>query len=150
MSRPLAVSIALTAVFVVVTSAGLITPAAYWLVEAVDLALFAVGVVAMMAAFVIGVSRSRTETVHAYGLFLGAGGVLSRDVRIRHFVVLGIQVGFGLGSAIVGGGGSMAFGVLVAQCGLGLLGLDCARNGWFGSTGEAPSPPPPGVEQNSA
>lgn len=131
MSGPLRLSIALTAVFVVVTVAGLVTTSAYWTVEAVDLALFGLGVAAMIAAFGIGVSRSRTESVTPYGLFLGADGALPKQVRLGHFAVLATQVVVGFGGAILGGGGSMAFGVLVAQCGLGFLAFDSARNGHF-------------------
>ncbi len=142
MTRILRWSVWLTALFVVVTVAGLITNDAHVWVEAVDLVLFALGVVAMAVAFAVGLGRSRTEAVTMYGLFLGADGALPAATRRLHFVVMAVQIVVGLGAALLGGGGSMAFGVLVAQFGLGMMALEGATEGTFPPRSQPPEQPP--------
>jgi hypothetical protein len=106
-------------------------------VVVVDLVLFAVGVVAFLWGYFAAVQRSRTDEISVAELFLLMGDVAPRAVRRIMSWCLGVQVVVGLAGAIVRNstdgkpGSTLAFGVLVGMCGLGLNGMWGAKHGYF-------------------
>lgn len=100
-------------------------PAAY-----VDIALFAVGVVAFLWAYGIAVARSRSDAIGIGGLFFLAGSA-PRDVRVRLLTALAVQTAIAIVSASIRPYTAVAFGILVPLFGLGLTGLWGARHGTF-------------------
>ena len=103
----------------------------------VDLVLFAIGVVGFLWGYFAAVQRSRTDEISVAELFLLMGSVAPRPVRQVMSWCLGAQVVVGLTGAIVRNstdgkpGSTLAFGVLVGMCGLGLNGMWAAKHGYF-------------------
>ncbi|MDQ6798648.1 MAG: hypothetical protein M3011_11645 [Actinomycetota bacterium] len=108
--------------------------------------LFLAGCVLFLAAYVRGISRSRTEEVAVTTLFFLAGGVATA-VRRSLLGSLVVQVVVALGTAIAHPYTSLAAGALVPMYGLGLCGLWSARHGTFPprSPGSRPPKPGPGI-----
>lgn len=100
-------------------------PAAY-----VDVALFAVGVVAFLWAYAIAVARSRTDAIGIGGLYFLAGSA-PKEVRVRLLTALAVQTVIAIVTASIRPYTAVAFGVLVPVFGLGLAGLWGARHGTF-------------------
>lgn len=128
-----------TALFVVTSVAAVFSTGILRTVAAiVALALFAIGTVAMLAAFLGGVDRSRTEEVSVASLFLLMGSVPAAVRREFHGLTL-IQVVVGVVTAFMGAAEatteqpftSLAFGILVPMLGLGLAALWAAGFGTF-------------------
>jgi hypothetical protein len=116
----------------------------------VDLTLFAIGVVGFLWGYFAAVQRSRTDEISVAELFLLMGSVAPKSVRRLMSWCLGVQVVVGLSGAILRNstdgksGSTLAFGVLVGMCGLGLNGLWAAKHGTFAprlSTEVTPKPP---------
>jgi len=105
----------------------------------VDVALFAVGVVAVLWAYAVAVSRSRTDAIGIGGLYFLAGSA-PRTVRDRLLGALAVQVVIALVSASIRPYTAVAFGVLVPMLGLGLCGLWAARHGRFPPRSAASGP----------
>lgn len=123
--------------FATIVAAWLFSP---WMrvgIVVVDLALFAVGVVGFLWGYFAAVQRSRTDEISVAELFLLMGNVAPKSVRRVMAWCLAVQVVVGLAGAIVRNstdgkpGSTLAFGVLVGMCGLGLNGLWAARHGYF-------------------
>ena len=128
-----------TAIFVVAT-VGATWLFAPWMrvgIVVVDLALFAIGVVGFLWGYFAAVQRSRVDEISVAELFLLVGSVAPRPVRRIMSWCLGVQVIVGLAGAIIRNstdgkpGSTLAFGVLVGMCGLGLNGMWAAKHGYF-------------------
>jgi hypothetical protein len=131
------VALAGTGVFVVLAIAATIAPDRLGVVSAVvDCTLFAVGVVAFLWAYALGVSRSREEAITLPGLFFLSGSS-PREVALRLRLALAVQVVVALVTASLRPYSELAFGILVPMFGLGLMGLWGGRHGVF-----APRPRP--------
>lgn len=153
------VNVVLTVVFTVATliAAWLFSP---WMrvgIVVVDLALFTVGVVGFLWGYFAAVQRSRTDEISVAELFLLMGDVAPRSVRRVMSWCLGLQVVIGLAGALLRNstdgkaGSTLAFGVLVGMCGLGLNGLWAAKHGTFGARRrdkESPEDPAIGNDEN--
>ena len=121
-----------TIVFAVAAVAAAVWPAVLGRPAlALDVALFAAGVVAFAAGYVGGVNRSRREVVGIGGLFFLTGEVAPPDVRRTLLGALVVQVVVGLGTAVARPYTDLAAGVLVPMYGLGLCGLWASRHGRF-------------------
>jgi hypothetical protein len=96
----------------------------------VDVALFAVGVVAFLWAYAVAVSRSRTDLIGIAGLYFLAGSA-PREVRVRLLVPCALQAVIAVVTASIRPYTAVAFGILVPILGLGLAGLWGARHGEF-------------------
>lgn len=152
-------NVLLTVVFAVATlfAAWVFAP---WMrvgIVVVDLVLFAVGVVGFLWGYFAAVQRSRTDEISVAELFLLMGNVAPKPVRRTMSWCLGVQVTVGLAGALVRNstdgkpGSTLAFGVLVGMCGLGLNGLWAARHGYFAprATGkESPGDPAIGNDES--
>jgi hypothetical protein len=101
-----------------------------------SLALFGVGTVVFLWAYVIAIGRSRTDAIGMGGLFFLAGSA-PRRVQRSFMVALAVQVVVGVATASARPFTSLAFGVLVPMYGLGLAGFWAARHGTFPARGEA-------------
>lgn len=120
-----------TGVFVAVaTVATLLPDEAARAAAVVDVALFAVGVVAFLWAYWIAVQRSRTDAIGIGGLYFLAGSA-PKEVRVRLLGSLAVQVAVAVVSASIRPYTAVAFGILVPVLGLGLAGLWGARHGTF-------------------
>lgn len=145
-------NVAATVVFTLATTlaAWLFSP---WMrvgIVVVDLTLFAIGVVGFLWGYFAAVQRSRTDEISVAELFLLMGNVAPKPVQRVMAWCLAVQVVVGLAGAIVRNstdgkpGSTLAFGVLVGMCGLGLNGLWAARHGYFAprrSSEESPDDP---------
>ena len=132
-------NVLLTAVFAVATllAAWVFAP---WMrvgIVVIDLVLFVVGVVGFLWGYFAAVQRSRTDEISVAELFLLLGNVAPQPIRRTMSWCLGVQVTVGLAGALVRNstdgkaGSTLAFGVLVGMCGLGLNGLWAAKHGYF-------------------
>jgi len=132
-----------TAVFAVTATLGAISPS-WFQVPAltVALALFAIGMVAFMVAYVGAIGRSRYEVLSVVGVYFMSGGVAPTDVRRSLFAALGVQTVVAVATASVRPYTPLAFGVLVPLFGLAMCGLWSARCGEFPGKGEVPAPAP--------
>ena len=127
-----------TAVFVVGSAVAVVAAAARPIVAAIDLALFAVGCAAFLAAYARAVGRSRTDDIAVASLFFLSSGVAPAPVRRRFMAALAVQVVVALAAASLRPFTPLAFGVLVPVFGLGLAGLWGSRHGSFAAR---PAPP---------
>lgn len=120
-----------TAVFTVGAVAAAAFPAALARpVAALDVALFAAGAVAFVAAYVRAVSRSRTDRITVTGVYLLAGSA-PPHVRRALLGAVAVQSVVAVVTASVRLYTPVAFGVLVPVLGLGLAGLWASRHGTF-------------------
>jgi hypothetical protein len=96
----------------------------------VSLLMFAGGLVAFVAAYAVGVRRSRSEEVSVVGMFLLQG---TAPKRIRHSFGWAItaQTTLAVVAAVIRPFTTVAFGILAPTIGLGLMALWGARNGEF-------------------
>ena len=121
-----------TVLFVAGAVAGAVAPDSLGVVSAgIDLALFAVGCVAFLAAFARVVGRSRTEEISVVGVYFLAAGAAPGSVRTRLLGALAVEVVVAVATAAVRPYTELAFGVLVPVYGLGLIGLWASRHGTF-------------------
>lgn len=124
-------SLAGTALFTVAAGVAAAFPSvAAGPVAVFDVVLAAIGVLACMAAYGIGVQRSRTDAVTIAGLFF-LSGTAPRAVRRRLLGALGVQVVVAVATSAVRIYTPLAFGILVPLFGLGLTALWGARHGTF-------------------
>lgn len=125
-----------TLLFTLSAVLGVTVPSLFrWPSVVVSLALFAVGLAAFVAAFVVSVGRSREELVTTAGVYFLSGSA-PRGVRGRFWLLVGVQTVVAVVSASVRPFTTVAFGILVPTLGLGLMALWGARHGAF-----APRPP---------
>ncbi|MDY7101353.1 MAG: hypothetical protein S0880_09215 [Actinomycetota bacterium] len=120
-----------TVVFVITAIAAVVAPSVAAEVAAgTALALFGVGCVLFLWAFLLAVERSRTDAIGIGGLYFLAGSAPSRVTRLL-MGSFAVEVVVALASASARPFTSLAFGVLVPMWGLGIAGLWGARYGTF-------------------
>jgi hypothetical protein len=131
-----------TAVFLV--ALGIAVPArdhrfAQYVIGAVSMVLFAIGVVTTLWAYTRALERSRQEEVGVANLYLLTGTTAPRAVKRTMLAALAVQVVAALIGASVGAAGlgkgdlnALAFGVLVPMFGIGVNGVWAARHGTYG------------------
>jgi hypothetical protein len=121
-----------TGVLVVTSAAAAVAPDTFTFPHAaVSLALFAVGTVALLWAYGLGISRSRTDLVDIGGLFLLAGAVAPEPTRRALRLALLVQVVAVVVAASIRPFTEVAFGILAPMFGLGMMALWGARHGSF-------------------
>jgi hypothetical protein len=121
-----------TGVLAATSAAAAVAPHTFKLVDAALAGvLFLVGTGALLWAYAIGISRSRTELVDIPGLFLLSGPVAPAPTRRTFRVVLAVQVVAVVVAASVRPFTEVAFGILAPMYGLGLMALWGARHGTF-------------------
>jgi len=101
-----------------------------------SIALFVVGTGAMLWAYALGVSRSRTDLVTVPGLFFLAGDVAPRDTRRALRIATAVEVVVVVAAASIRPYSEVAFGILAPMFGLGMMGV------WGGRYGVFPVRPP--------
>ena len=120
-----------TGLFVASSTAAAIAPDALGLASAVvACVLFAIGCVAFLWAYALGVTRSRDEQVSLAGLFFLSGSA-PRAVAFRLRLALAVQIVAATVTASVRPFTDLAFGVLVPVFGLGMMSLWGGRHGTF-------------------
>ncbi len=119
-----------TLIYVAAAVAAVVSLAFEQAVVVVSLALFAVGVVAFLAAYFRAIGRSRYEAIGMGGLFFGSRSAPRRVQRllVAPFV---IQVVVALATSWMRMYTGVAFGILVPMYGLGMIGLWISRYGTF-------------------
>jgi hypothetical protein len=103
---------------------------------ALSVVLFAIGTAAMLWAYALGVSRSRTEMVSVPGLFFLTGDVAPPATRRTLVFATAIEVVVVVAAASIRPYSEVAFGILAPMFGLGLMAV------WGGRYGEFPPRPP--------
>jgi hypothetical protein len=101
----------------------------------VALALFALGSLTLLWAYLAGIGRSRTQVVALGGLFFLGDDVAPARVRRALRALLAVQVVVAVAAAAARPFTELAFGVLVPVFGLGLMALWGARHGRFPAKG---------------
>lgn len=125
-----------TGALVATSVAAAVSPDAFGAVHAtLSIGLFLVGTGAMLWAYALGVSRSRTELVTVPGLFFLAGDVAPRATRRALRIATAVEVVAVVVAASVRPYTEVAFGVLAPMYGLGMMGV------WGGRYGEFPPRP---------
>jgi ribosome-associated toxin RatA of RatAB toxin-antitoxin module len=121
-----------TVVLAVVIVPGLVDPdgAGGQITLAGSVALFALGLVASVAAFWVAVQRSRTEELAVASAFLLLGSAPT-EVRRNFYAALTLQVVLAVGAAALRPFTAVAFAVLAPLAGLGLMALWGSRHGSF-------------------
>jgi hypothetical protein len=102
---------------------------------ALSVVLFVVGTGAMLWAYALGVSRSRTELINIPGLFFLAGDVAPRATRRALWIATAVEVVAVVVAASIRPYSEVAFGILAPMFGLGLMSV------WGGRYGEFPPRP---------
>ncbi|HEY9556348.1 MAG TPA: hypothetical protein VIR58_06420 [Acidimicrobiales bacterium] len=127
------VTFAGTGAVVVTSVAASLLPDTFGLVHAaLSCVLFAVGTGALLWAYALGVSRSRTDAVTLGGLFFLADGTAPPDVRRPFRVALAVEVVAVVAAAAIHPFTQVAFGILAPMFALGLMGMWGGRYGTFG------------------
>lgn len=98
--------------------------------------LFAVGVVAFLWGYAVGVARSRDEQITLGGLFF-LSGTAPRVVRFRLRLAFGAQVAIAVVAASVRPYTAVAFAVLAPMLGLGAMAMWGGRHGAFDARSDA-------------
>lgn len=123
---------------VVATSiVGALLPDSFGIVHGgLSVVLFVVGTGALLWAYALGVSRSRTDLITVPGLFFLAGDVAPRPTRRQLRTAVIVETVAVVAAASIRPYTEVAFGILAPMFGLGLMGM------WGGRYGEfAPRPP---------
>ena len=121
-----------TAALVLSSAAAAIAPDTFGVAHgAFSVLLFVIGTGAMLWAYGLGVSRSRTELVGIPGLFLLADDVAPPSVCRALRGATAVQVLAVVVAASFRPYTEVAFGVLAPMFGLGLMGLWAGRYGTF-------------------
>jgi hypothetical protein len=121
-----------TGALVATSAAAAVAPDAFGTVHAVlSVALFVVGTGAMLWAYALGVSRSRTEDISIGGLFFLAGDVAPAATRRALRVATAVEVVAVVAAASIRPFTEVAFGILAPMFGLGLMGVWGGRHGVF-------------------
>lgn len=126
-----------TGALVATSVAAAARPETFGIVHAgLSVVLFAVGTGALLWAYALGVSRSRTELIGIPGLFFLAGAVAPAPTRRQLRVALAVEVIAVVAAAAIRPFSEVAFGILAPMFGLGLMGV------WGGRLGTFPPRPP--------
>lgn len=120
-----------TALFSVFAVAAVVVDAVEPIALAVDVALFAAGVVIFLWALAVAAARSRAVEMGIGGLFFLAGDTAPRALKCRLLGALAVQIVVGLATASAKPFTELAGGVLVPMFGLALCGLWGAKLGTF-------------------
>lgn len=129
-----------TGLLVGTSVAAALAPDTFGLLHAVlSCALFAIGTGAMLWAYALGVSRSRTDLISIAGLFFLAGQTAPPTVRRPLRIALTVEVVAVVVAAAVRPYSEVAFGILAPMFALGLMGW------WGGRHGRFPPRPPKGA-----
>jgi hypothetical protein len=121
-----------TALLVVTSLAAAVAPDTFTYPHAgFSVALFVVGTGALLWAYLVGISRSRTELIDIAGLFLLSGPVAPEPIRRTLRVALAVQVVAVVVAASIRPFTEVAFGILAPMYGVGLMALWGARHGAF-------------------
>lgn len=121
-----------TGLLVGTSLAAAIAPATFERVHAVlSCVLFAVGTGALLWAYALGITRSRTDQVTLTGLFFLGDGAAPPEIRRPLRIALAVQVVAVVAAASVRPYTEVAFGVLAPMFGLGLMGAWGGRHGTF-------------------
>jgi hypothetical protein len=141
-SRSVLVNTVGTAAFALVVAVGLPLRdqrAAQIAVAVVSMALFAIGAVTALWAYVSALERSRVHEIGVANLYLLTGPTAPPAIKRLMSALLAAQVIVALAGAIVGAIGlsgsevnALAFGILVPMFGIGLNGIWAVRHGTFG------------------
>jgi hypothetical protein len=125
-----------TGVAAATSAAAAVAPGVFAVVHAgLSLALFAIGTGALLWAYALGISRSRTDLVSISGLFLLSSPAAPAATRRTFHLALTVQVVAVVAAASIRPFTEVAFGILAPMYGLGLMGL------WGGRYGEFPARP---------
>lgn len=103
---------------------------------AVALVLFGVGLIGFAAGFLIGVGRSRTETLSVAGLFLASSA--DRGTQRLLLGAIGTQTVAAFAFALLRPFTVAAFAILVPMFGLGCAAIWGARHGMFPARSATP------------
>ena len=126
-----------TGAVVATSAAAAAAPDTFGLVHAgLSVVLFAVGTAAMLWAYALGVSRSRTDLISVPGLFFLAGAVAPPETRRALRVAAIVEVVAVVAAASIRPFTEVAYGILAPMFGLGLMGV------WGGRHGQFPDRPP--------
>ncbi len=96
-----------------------------------SLVLFVVGTGALLWAYALGVSRSRTEVITVPGLFFLSGDVAPPSTRRPLRIAIAVEVVAVVAAASIRPYSEVAFGVLAPMFGLGLMAMWGGRHGAF-------------------
>lgn len=122
-----------TGVLVGTSAAAALAPDTFGLLHAVlSCVLFAVGTGALLWAYALGITRSRTDDVSLGGLFFLSGDAAPDEVRRPLRLALLVQVVAVVAAASIRPYTVVAFGILAPMYGLGLMGAWGGRYGRFG------------------
>lgn len=121
-----------TALLVMTSAGAAALPHSIGVVHAVvSCVLFAAGTGALLWAYLVGLGRSRTETVSLSGLFFLTGEAAPAQVRRLLRVLLGVEVVAAVAAASVRPYTVVAFGILAPMYAMGLMGMWGARHSEF-------------------
>jgi hypothetical protein len=121
-----------TGVLVVTSIAAAAAPDSFGAVHAtLSIGLFIIGTGAMLWAYALGVSRSRTELITIPGLFFLAGEVAPPATRRALRVATAVEIVAVVGAASIRPYSEVAFGILAPMFGLGLMAMWGGRHGDF-------------------
>lgn len=112
---------------------------AQYLIGAVSMVLFAIGIVSTLWAYTRALERSRTEEVGVANLYLLTGATAPKQIKRMMVAALSVQIVAAIGGAWIGVVGldegdlnALAFGVLVPMFGIGMNGAWAAKHGSYG------------------
>lgn len=121
-----------TGLLVGTSAAGALAPDTFGRIHAVlSCVLFAIGTAALLWAYALGVTRSRTEQVTVPGLFFLSGDAAPADVRRAFRIALAVEVAAVVAAASFRPYTEVAFGILAPMFGLGLMSTWSGRHGTF-------------------
>lgn len=122
-----------TGLLVGTSAASALAPDTFGLPHAVlSCLLFAIGTGALLWAYALGITRSRTDDVSLGGLFFLSGDAAPGEVRRPLRLALLVQVVAVVAAASIRPYTVVAFGILAPMYGLGLMGAWGGRYGRFG------------------
>jgi hypothetical protein len=121
-----------TGALVATSVAAAVLPDTFGVVHAgLSVLLFVVGTGALLWAYALGVSRSRTDLMSVPGLFFLAGEAAPAATRRALRVAVAVEVVAVVAAASVRPFTEVAFGILAPMYGLGLMGVWGGRYGTF-------------------
>jgi hypothetical protein len=121
-----------TGALVATSVAAAVLPDTFGLVHAgLSVLLFVVGTGALLWAYALGVSRSRTDLMSVPGLFFLAGEAAPASTRRALRVAVAVEVVAVVAAASIRPYTEVAFGILAPMYGLGLMGVWGGRYGTF-------------------
>ncbi|MFT7599570.1 MAG: hypothetical protein ACI8TP_002505 [Acidimicrobiales bacterium] len=136
--RVVSLAVAVTAIHLAASVLGLQdTSTALAISGVVNVALFGVGIILFVAAFLVAAGRSRTEDLWFGGVFFLTGDVAPTNHRVVLLACVATQTIVGLAVAGLAPFTAAAFAVLVPLLGLAILAWYGSRFGRFSVKAEA-------------